>query len=93
MDVDVGSPPAPNLRHYNPFSPNLEHEEKQWRVIEVTLNVLVLSKTRLEVWILIKQIIIHFVSRKTYWYELQKSVNPSYKLDTNKLYSHIQYKT
>ena len=28
MAIDVGSPPAFDLRHYNPFSPNLEHEEK-----------------------------------------------------------------
>jgi hypothetical protein len=54
MDIDVGSPPASDLRYYDPFSPNLKHEEKQRKFLEVALNVLVLSNTRLELWILIK---------------------------------------
>jgi hypothetical protein len=43
MDMDVESPPASDLRYYNPFSANLENEEKQRRFLEVALNVLVLS--------------------------------------------------
>jgi len=66
MDINVESPAASDPRYYNPFSPDLEHEEKQRRFLKVALTVLVLSKTRLEVWIVIKHIIIYFVSRKIY---------------------------
>jgi hypothetical protein len=92
MDIEVLSPPASDLRYYNSFIPNLEHEEKQRRVLEVAMNVLVLSKTRLEVWTIFKQTIIYFICRKTYWYDLETNANYAYKTDTNKLYDHIQYK-